>query len=88
MAPARRRVVIIFAKKQDCHMVRVGQVEIAVSAQGYELTLYDMVTEYPCMYGDCPSGRDDTDGPNDPTRTIHPQPEASRLAHEEWWYDA
>lgn len=129
--------MIVFAKKQGCYTARVGQIELAVSAQGYELTLYDMITEYPCVYGECPSGRDDADcptdhdcpyaetsegmaaselnqgeasftsmaavekyvrrkfmrgydgdGPNDPTRTIYPQPAAARFALEEWRYDA
>lgn len=129
--------MIVFAKKPDCYTARVGQIELAVSAQGFELTLYDMITEYPCVYGDCPSGRDDSecpqdhvcpyaktsegrvaselhkdeedftslaavekyvrrkfmrgydgDGPNDPTRTIYPQPDAARFALEEWRYAA
>jgi hypothetical protein len=57
--------LIVFAKMEDCYIARVGQIELAISPQGYELTLYEMTTEYPCVYGDCPSGRDDTECPQD-----------------------
>ena len=135
MAAAWGCVVIVFAKREDGYIARVGQIELTVSPQGYELTLYEMTTEYPCVYGDCPSGRDDAacpqdhvcpyaetfeaicaselhkddedftslaavekyvrhkfvrgyqgDGPNDPTRTVYPQPDAAHFAREEWRY--